>query len=213
MSGFQGRLPLLLSCCFVVSIVLLAWRKLTTWEGVPLWTGLAVVVFYLVWLATEARVAVGETRMKSTTRDGGTLELYAAARFLTVCTALLVPSDWRMPWALVGTALLVCGVTFRLVAIRTLGRFYSHRVRLTDDHSIVQTGPYSAVRHPAYTGMLVAHLGFVLFFMSIPALCVFTLALVPAVVARILVEEKSLMQVPGYAEFARRRRRLLPLVW
>ena len=52
------------------------------------------------------------------------------------------------------TGLFAAGVAFRLWAVFTLGRFYSHSVRLRRDHRIVESGPYRFVRHPAYAGMI-----------------------------------------------------------
>jgi protein-S-isoprenylcysteine O-methyltransferase Ste14 len=37
-----------------------------------------------------------------------------------------------------------------------LGKLWSASVRLKSDHRIVDTGPYAFVRHPIYTGIIVA---------------------------------------------------------
>jgi protein-S-isoprenylcysteine O-methyltransferase Ste14 len=100
-----------------------------------------------------------------------------------------------------------------LVAIRQLGQFYSHRVRVQSEHKIISQGPYRFVRHPAYTGMILSHLGFSLFFFNTWTLGFWALIHVPAVVYRILVEEKALFQIKGYPEYARNRKRIIPLLW
>jgi protein-S-isoprenylcysteine O-methyltransferase Ste14 len=61
--------------------------------------------------------------------------------------------------------------------------------------------------------MLVAHLGLVIFFFNWVALAVLLVGFVPAVIARILVEEKLLFRASGYSHYARRRKRLLPFIW
>jgi protein-S-isoprenylcysteine O-methyltransferase Ste14 len=221
-SKLQKTLPLLLSLGFVLTILGLSGYRLRAWTGVALGLGIAQVALYLIWLAVEAKVAVGELDQDETQRDKGTLEVYAAGRFLTVGVALGVPLyplaarlNLEPGWILqaVGLAVFVCGVAFRLTAIRTLGRFYSHRVRQQDDHQIVNTGPYRFLRHPAYTGMLGAHLGLVLVFFNPYALGLLCAFFAPAVVFRILVEEKMLFEIPGYPEFAATRKRLIPFVW
>lgn len=210
MQRLQSRLPILLSVTFVGTIVALASR-------LHAWSAIALVALYLAWLAVEAKVALKETDREETRLDRGTLELYAAGRAATVITALALSTKGEvgmtaLGWA--GALLFVSGVGFRLIAIRTLGRFYSHRVRLAGDQKVVTSGPYAFVRHPAYAGMLIAHLGVVLFFFSWPALAVFGVVFVPAVVARIVVEERALEQaLEGYREFQRGRARLLPRVW
>src|SRR5215813_9285698 len=40
-----------------------------------------------------------------------------------------------------------------------LGEFWSARVALKEGHQLIRTGPYAFVRHPIYTGMLVATIG------------------------------------------------------
>lgn len=215
MSNFQGRVPVLLSLGFVAVILSTGYMQLRNWEGPMLYAGIAMVAFYLGWLAWEGKVAVAETKMKATGIDRGTLEFYAFARFLTVAVSLAVPSQWTElnPIMAAGAFLFVFGVVFRLIAIRTLGRFYSHRVRIRDDHQIVQEGPYSFLRHPAYSGMILCHFGFALFFFSVASLGVCLGVLVPAICVRILIEEKALFEIPGYAAFAQKRKRIVPFVW
>ena len=105
------------------------------------------------------------------------------------------------------------GVALRLWAIRTLGRHYSHAVRTQADHQVVTNGPYRLLRHPAYAGMLLAHLG-VLALYANPWTCLAFLAgLVPAVAYRIRVEERVLRGLPGYPEFAASRARVVPFLW
>lgn len=220
--GLQGALPLILSGSFVLTIVGLAVYQLRQWSGLAFGIGVAQVALYLLWLAVEAKVAVGEVEQEETRRDKGTLEVYAAGRFLTVAAALALPAYplarhlpaapvWLLP--ALGLGVYVAGVGFRLWAIRTLGRFYSHRVRQQEEHQVVSTGPYTLLRHPAYTGMLSAHVGFLLvFFNPWAALLLFGL-FAPAVCWRIKVEEEMLAGIPGWPEFAATRKRLIPFVW
>ena len=101
-----------------------------------------------------------------------------------------------------------------VASIRELGRFYSHRVRLTAGQSVVETGPYRYIRHPAYTGMLLAHVGFVVLFFHWLSLAALVLVFLPAVVLRVHIEEHALARsMAGYVEFCRGRRRLIPRIW
>jgi protein-S-isoprenylcysteine O-methyltransferase Ste14 len=210
----QGPLPILFSIGFVVVIVGLGARRLAGWPATPRAFGVVLLGLYLAWLAGESRVASREIEKRETRLDRGTMEIYAAGRLATVVAALAVLAP-PPPIAALGTglAVFVLGVVLRLVAVVTLGKHYSHRVRVESDHAVVDRGPYRFVRHPAYAGMLIAHLGIAVFFWSAPALLVLALVLLPGIVLRIRVEERALAALPGYDEYSRGRARLLPRVW
>jgi protein-S-isoprenylcysteine O-methyltransferase Ste14 len=65
---------------------------------------------------------------------------------------------WSAPpavdWLLVGLA--VVGLAISWWARLHLGRLWSSSVTRKADHHIVDTGPYALVRHPIYTGIIVA---------------------------------------------------------
>ena len=58
-----------------------------------------------------------------------------------------------------GVALLVPGLAFTVWARVYLGRNWSGTVTLKEGHELIRSGPYAYVRHPIYTGLLVALLG------------------------------------------------------
>jgi protein-S-isoprenylcysteine O-methyltransferase Ste14 len=74
------------------------------------------------------------------------------------------PLAWRfLPdsrvWAAVGAAVTWAGVALAIWARTILGRNWSATVTVKQDHTLVRSGPYSAVRHPIYSGLLLAGLG------------------------------------------------------
>ncbi|KAJ6525863.1 hypothetical protein DFH09DRAFT_1188099 [Mycena vulgaris] len=66
---------------------------------------------------------------------------------------------------LLGTGLVVAGSALRLRCFRELGSHFTFALTLRTDHTLVTTGPYAVVRHPAYTGGIMALLGAVLTFL------------------------------------------------
>jgi len=95
-------------------------------------------------------------------------------------------------------------------------KFYGRYVRIQTDrgHTVVTTGPYRFVRHPAYAGLCL--------FMLASALALESLwALIPAglvvlvLILRTALEDRTLQEeLPGYREYAQRTRwRLLPGMW
>src|SRR5215470_7816201 len=65
-------------------------------------------------------------------------------------------SEWSKS---VGLTLILAGFAISIWARRHLGRFWSARVTLKVDHQLIQSGPYARVRHPIYSGLLLAMLG------------------------------------------------------
>jgi protein-S-isoprenylcysteine O-methyltransferase Ste14 len=65
-----------------------------------------------------------------------------------------VPATWNT-----GLALVVAGVLIAIWARVALGRNWSGAVTLKNNHELVGSGPYRWIRHPIYTGILVAALG------------------------------------------------------
>jgi len=61
--------------------------------------------------------------------------------------------------ALAGALLTLLGVAFACWARHVLGRNWSSVVQVKQDHELIQSGPYRWVRHPIYTGLLLAFLG------------------------------------------------------
>lgn len=54
---------------------------------------------------------------------------------------------------LLGYVLLLLGGAFRIWAMKTLGRLFTFTLSIRPSHTLIQSGPYAFVRHPAYAGI------------------------------------------------------------
>ncbi len=126
---------------------------------------IAWITFALFWIASSRRV--------KTTERAETLR-FLAARVAAILVALFIAfvrwgalSPALMPrnQALVLTSVVItwAGVLFAIWARVTIGRNWSASVTLKRSHELVQAGPYRFVRHPIYSGMLLAFAGGALF--------------------------------------------------
>jgi protein-S-isoprenylcysteine O-methyltransferase Ste14 len=117
--------------------------------------------------------------------------------------------------SLVGAAVGFAGFTI-IVAALYQNAFATPVVRDQSErgHTLVDTGLYGRVRHPFYTGFLIALLGLGLWLESYAATIGVSVVLASLIV-RIAVEEKTLREtLPGYPEYMQRvRYRLIPGVW
>ena len=76
-------------------------------------------------------------------------------------------------------------------------------------------GPFRIVRHPSYTGVLLAFVGFALSLRNWAALLVILLPIGAAFIRRMNVEEDALSRAldPHYADYMKRTKRLVPFVY
>lgn len=58
-----------------------------------------------------------------------------------------------------GLGLTIAGLAFAAWARDVLGRYWSGRVIIQSSHELITAGPYAYVRHPLYTGLLIAMFG------------------------------------------------------
>jgi protein-S-isoprenylcysteine O-methyltransferase Ste14 len=148
---------------------------------------------------------------------------YAAAYLPLAFTILIVAGlDARYHWSSVPVWVSVVGVILVIPAFAlglwamAVNPFFEVSVRIQDDRDqrVVASGPYSWIRHPGYSALVLSTLAYPLILGSwwafLPAAL---LALV--VVVRTALEDRTLRaELPGYGEYATDTRyRLIPLVW
>lgn len=124
----------------------------------------------------------------------------------------LVPeSSLAVAW--LGLALTVAGIGFALWARLFLGRNWSGRVTIKEEHELIQSGPYALVRHPIYSGFLLAVLGTALVQGHVRSLLAFPFALL-GWSFKLRLEESFMAQQFGnaYLEYKRRVKALVPFV-
>lgn len=114
----------------------------------------------------------------------------------------------------IGIAILVFGLGFAIWARIHLGRYWSARISLVQNHQLIQTGPYRLVRNPIYFGALVAVVGTAIVVGEIRAIIAFPLTLA-AFLLKISQEEKWLRERFGlqFIEYQRKVKSLIPFVF
>jgi protein-S-isoprenylcysteine O-methyltransferase len=134
---------------------------------------------------------------------------------------LLAPQFPRFRWpenlriALLADGLLLIGIMLRIWAIVHLGKFFTVDIGIQQGHRVIQDGPYRFVRHPSYSGSILALAGIACLTFNWLGFLTILACLLVAYSLRITVEEKVLLQNLGedYRRYAERTKRLIPGVF
>ena len=158
-------------------------------KGQPLWDKIFLIVFVLVWFGWLALMGLDARRWHS--------------------------SDMPVWLNYVGGALVILGYLATMRVFRE-NSFAAPVVRLQSERAqrVIDSGPYSLVRHPMYASALLYLAGMPLLLGSWFGLLTVSL-FIAGLAPRAVAEERLLQrELPGYADYMTRVRfRLIPRIW
>lgn len=125
----------------------------------------AWILFLVFWVAssfTAKRIAKGEGRAGIVRRVLTGLVAYfllfrADDPRLGPLSLRFLPDEIWIAW--VGAAVTMFGVLFAIWARVHIGKYWSATVALKSEHQLIRSGPYARIRHPIYTGIILAIAG------------------------------------------------------
>ena len=174
--------------------------------------GAVVPALWLIWLAIWLIAAAGAKRTMRRESFGSRLGygvLMLVGAVLLIKPHILGPTLGQhfhprsFGWFLAGVTLFAAGLGFSMLARFWLGRNWSGTVTLKQDHDLIRSGPYALVRHPIYSGMLLALIGTAIAIDSWSAL-IALVAMLAALLFKIRIEERFMADAFGEA-YARYR--------
>ncbi len=128
------------------------------------WINALWILFGLYWFISALKRKKTKQRETWSQRFRYLLPLIAASYLLVRpeahygwLGARVVPASPAVEW--IGVQLTAAGVAVALWARWHLGANWSGVITLKEGHELIRTGPYRTIRHPIYTGILLALFG------------------------------------------------------
>ncbi|MGU5952072.1 methyltransferase family protein [Klebsiella pneumoniae] len=199
---------LLISACIISISVLILLKNYTL---------TVTFIIYTLWVLGEKFISIRDEKKSNGEKDQGTVVIYASARLLNLLSCMisvvLLGITSSVLQIIIGSVLIITGAIIRYIAIKRLGKFYSHLIDIKKDHYIITDGIYAYLRHPAYTGMLISTIGLTTTCFSWLSASTLFFGLIPAIYFRMKIEERNLALVPGYAEYQNKTKKIIPFLY
>src|SRR5690242_82265 len=180
------------------------------------WIDALWLLFGVYWLVSALKRKKTKQRESILQRFGYTLPL-AVGFYLLYQTQPLylwlrsrfLPAGPGSEWT--GVVLTAAGITVAFWARWHLGTNWSGVVTLKEGHELIRTGPYGSIRHPIYTGILLALFGTAVNFGEVRALFAVVIAWLSFYI-KARREESFLSQEfgPGFAKHKQHTGMFLP---
>lgn len=98
-----------------------------------------------------------------------------------------------------GVAIGLASFWLRARAAKALGAFWSMHIEIRKNHPLVKSGPYAFVRHPIYTAAILELIGAIVTLCSLWGAAAAAFVFLPALWARIALEERAMIAEFGEA--------------
>jgi len=111
-----------------------------------------------------------------------------------------------------GMLVLISGFMLRQWSIQILGRLFTPVISIQKDHRLIIKGPYTYVRHPSYSGLLMELLGASLAVFNWLSFVLIFCFMLPPLIYRIKAEENELIKQFGqdYIDYKKKTKMLIP---
>lgn len=195
----------------------------------PVWTQPmpATYVFWAVYCCCYLPEIIGSFFQKSSAadrhEDRGSERLLVYGTMISLFLAFLLALNLRkleisgngLLMMNAGSVIIIAGVALRWYSIRVLGRFFTRDVAIRENHRIVRSGPYRILRHPSYSGYLLAVTGIAVALNNWAASAEILIVNLAIYVHRMRIEESALRLAFGdaYIAYQAETKMIVPFIY
>jgi len=174
------------------------------------------IVFGIFWLLASfvqkrnlRRQSTGSRLLQTSIILVALAPFFVVDRRFEILRRHLFPSPPEVQY--LGVMVMLAGLGFAVWARFTLGRNWSGVVTVKQDHVLITRGPYTWVRHPIYSGILLILVGTALVLGTLLS-CLEVAAVALAFWLKLRIEERFMTETFGqqYTEYRQRVKALVP---
>ncbi|ENN88798.1 isoprenylcysteine carboxyl methyltransferase [Rhizobium freirei PRF 81] len=176
------------------------------------------ILWLLIWLFASFGVKKTVRQEDPLSRLGNTAPIWIGAFLLAARPSWLGPLQipiiaHDLTTYGIGAALTFIGLAFAVWARIHIGRNWSGVITLKEGHALIRSGPYALVRHPIYSGLMLAIIGSAIARGDIAAALAIA-AVLYAILRRVHIEESWMSETFGsaYADYKASTPALVPFL-
>jgi len=175
--------------------------------------GLLWTIYIVYWIVSARKVK------RDIRREGGWWARLATTIIIGVILGFIAPVFLKPFFSqntvvsIIALILTVVGIGLAIWARYHLGANWSSRPSIKEGHELITSGPYRFIRHPIYSGLLLAFIGTALINGLIWSFIFIAIAL--NLIPKVLTEERLMTQQfpEQYPEYKKKTKALIPFVW
>lgn len=180
-------------------------------------------ITYAMWFLSE--FLLGRLRRSNANdikgADKNSLAIIWIVVIPSIAVASYIASSIRMPMVAgewiryAGLALMILGIVFRMLVIKTLGRMFTVDVTIREGHKLKKDGFYKIVRHPSYSASLISFMGFGISLNNWISFFLVAVASSSVFLYRIRIEEDALIKQFGseYTDYRKSTKAIIPFIY
>ncbi len=122
------------------------------------------IVFVIYWIIGALKTRATRDKEPFTSRSAvllieilGYLLVFSGSTGIGILATRFIPRT--MTSAVLGVVFTWTGIGLAVWARFHLAEYWSARITIKEDHQLIRTGPYSHLRHPIYSGLILATIG------------------------------------------------------